>query len=70
MNKWLDTAIWITIILLYMIYNSILLLSELILSYIVKWISYVKRRSIEIFRRSIKSLQMFILEVINSIIHR
>jgi len=72
--NWIKTtilvAIWILIILLYSIYMKILLQIELVLSYLTGWIDWIISRSMKFFRRSIRSLQRFMLEVIRTIIYR
>ena len=41
----MDVVVWIFILLVYAIYNDILLLLELLLSYLSKWIGWIIGRS-------------------------
>jgi len=72
--NWIKTTItviiWILIVLLYGIYMRILLEIELLLYYLTKWIDWIIKRSMKFLRRSMKSLQVFVLEILNSIIYR
>jgi hypothetical protein len=70
LNATLDVIVWIIIMILYVLYMETLLRTELILSYLSKWIGWIIERSIKFFRRSIKSLQKFTLETIHNIIYR
>jgi len=72
--NWIKTTItviiWILIVLLYGIYMRILLEIELLLSCLTRWIDWIIKRSMKSLRRSMKSLQVFVLEILNSIIYR
>jgi hypothetical protein len=70
LNAALNIAVWIIVIVLYELYNTAILLLEIVLSYLSKWIGWIIKGSTKFFRRSCKSLQKFILEIIHSIIHR
>ena len=50
----MDVVVWIFILLVYAIYSGILLLLEILLSYITKWIDWIISRSTSLLRRSKK----------------